>query len=830
MTSRTTKAISGKRWLSSAAAWLQNRATSLRLKLVAPIALGCLLLSIAALWAVLVLETSQARARLRQRAELVARTVNYAAETIEHERDLQRLVNSLSAEDGVSMIVVAAGTPTRVIASTRNEWIGRMLRDLPQSTVADDLAETIRTRRAHYGYHAETGEVDSTVPLLLSRPEGAFSHGAVMVHVDASTIQSEIARSAAWLGIGTVGVTIATLAGVLLLIHRVVLRPIERVARAVATNEPIDPRCMGQDELGALGEALNESRWQIAESRRELRRLAEVAERTANAVIITDAARRVEWVNPAFVRMSGYTLDEVRGRTPGEVLQCERTDPATVERIRAAVRAGGACQAKLINRSKSGTDYIIELDIQPIRDDAGRLTGFMSVQNDVTEKEAAAAALARARDEAEAANRAKSEFLANMSHEIRTPMTAILGYADLLDSGSSPEHGKEHVRTIKRNGQHLLSLINDILDISKIEAGRMTVEPTPTLLPRLLLDVESLMSVRAREKSITLSTELRTPVPAIIHTDPVRLRQILVNLVGNAIKFTETGGVRVVVGHENGTLRIDVNDTGIGIAPDQITKLFRAFAQADTTTTRRFGGTGLGLRISKCLAELMGGEVRASSEPGRGSTFSVLLPVPLAPGHAIVQPEELRVMVHRASSPSSPSPNLSNSSSSGISVANRVTSSAPKSEPANAVAKPLAGLRIFFAEDGPDNQRLVGFHLRRAGADVRMFDNGRLALEALSAGGDIDGELLVPAPCDVILTDMQMPEMDGYSLARTLRTKGWTGGIVALTAHAMAGDAEKCIAAGCDLYATKPIDAAALIAICRQAVAIGREAVPRQAA
>lgn len=400
------------------------------------------------------------------------------------------------------------------------------------------------------------------------------------------------------------------------------------------------------------------------------------------------------------------------------------------------------------------------------------------------------AELEKAREEALAASRAKSEFLANMSHEIRTPMSAILGFAELLTGEKDAVAVAEYVATIRRNGEHLLAVVNDILDISKIEAGQMKVVKAETDVPGTVLEVESLMSVRAATKGIVLRAEAETAIPRVIPTDPVRLKQILVNLVGNAVKFTEAGGVRVGVsyvtdGPSGPTVQFRVRDSGIGMTAEELRGLFQAFWQADASLTRKYGGTGLGLRISKNLANMLGGDITVHSEPGKGSVFTLTLPAQPVDAEALVRVDEFR----------------------GAPVRHRL---GPPAE-----GRPLAGLRIIVAEDGPDNQRLITHHLRRAGALVRMFDNGRAALESMTVDGRETGELRSPPDLDLVVTDMQMPEMDGYTLARLLRHRGWKGPIVALTAHAMSGDAEKCYQAGCDRFVTKPISRDHLIRVCR---------------
>ncbi|MBX3376172.1 MAG: PAS domain-containing protein [Phycisphaeraceae bacterium] len=438
---------------------------------------------------------------------------------------------------------------------------------------------------------------------------------------------------------------------------------------------------------------------------------------------------------------------------------------------------------------KDGTwAWILDAGRVTERDADGRARRAMGVHVDITSVKAAADALAEATALAESANRAKSEFLANMSHEIRTPMTAILGYADLL-SDCSEEERETYIDTIKRNSDHLLSIINDILDVSKIEAGKMTVESVPVDPALVLGDIASLMAVKARARGISFSLEHDTPLPPTIRTDPVRLRQILLNLVGNAIKFTEIGGITVRAAFEPDApagprLRLTISDTGIGMTREQVDRLFAAFQQADSSTTRRFGGSGLGLRISRSLANLLGGDISVSSQPGRGSTFTVTIAA--AP-----------ISVPSTSLPAAP----------------RTDHSISAEPPADHA--PLKGRRILLAEDGPDNQRLIAFHLRKAGATVIPCDNGLAALKALTADGSHAGPLAPPA-FDLILTDIQMPEMDGYTFARTLRDRGWTRPIIALTAHAMAGDADKCLSAGCNAYLSKPIDRVSLVERCRE--------------
>jgi len=398
-----------------------------------------------------------------------------------------------------------------------------------------------------------------------------------------------------------------------------------------------------------------------------------------------------------------------------------------------------------------------------------------------------------ARQQSESATRSKSEFLANMSHEIRTPMTAILGYAELLmDPSYNEEQCLDAVQTIQKNGEHLLTIINDILDLSKIEAGKMTVDLAKCFPHQVLAEVQAMMRIRAQEKGLRFEVQCHGPIPQTIQSDATRLRQVLINLIGNAIKFTETGSVHVTMKMEQVTidaeprLCFEVIDTGIGLTREQLCRLFKPFTQADTSTTRRFGGTGLGLTISKRFAEMLGGGITVSRLPDQGTRFVVEIATGSLEGVKMIeQPIEELVMT--------PTQNTS----SEVQAPNQTQ------------IKPLEGVRLLLAEDGMDNQRLITFHLEKAGAQVTLANNGQIAYEqAMSA-------MATGLVYDVILMDMQMPEMDGYEATTKLREQGYTRPIIALTAHAMAGDREKCLNAGCDDYATKPINKAILIATVR---------------
>lgn len=416
-------------------------------------------------------------------------------------------------------------------------------------------------------------------------------------------------------------------------------------------------------------------------------------------------------------------------------------------------------------------------------DESNKVIAMYGTAADVTESVETQLELTLAKEQAEAANQAKSDFLANMSHEIRTPMNAILGFADLMDDGElTVLERRDYLQTVKRNGNHLMNIINDILDLSKIEAGKMTIENIATNPNDTIADITSLLRHRAESKGLILEVDFRNRLPDLVLTDPVRLKQILLNLLGNAIKFTEKGSVKLLLSQEKSSdnafalLRFDVIDTGIGISDEQMNNLFKPFSQADASMTRRFGGTGLGLTLSRRFAQMLNGDITVKSKVPEGSCFTLTIKAELVHADAVKDTRD---------------------SSLALSTQAQLTS-------LDKSAGDKLSARVLLAEDGPDNKRLVMFHLKKIGLAAEHAENGKIAYEmALEQQSQDD-------PFDVILMDMQMPIMDGYAATQKLREDGYTGLIIALTAHAMQGDRERCIAAGCDEYMTKPIDRAKL--------------------
>jgi PAS domain S-box-containing protein len=390
------------------------------------------------------------------------------------------------------------------------------------------------------------------------------------------------------------------------------------------------------------------------------------------------------------------------------------------------------------------------------------------------------AALEEAKANAESANRAKSDFLANMSHEIRTPLGAVIGFSELVVSQRlSPEERADYVSAIKRNGELLSNIISDILDLSKVEAGKLTIDKQVVPLTELLTDLTTFLNLQAQERGLTLTVQSIGTVPEQVKTDALRLRQILNNVVGNAIKFTQRGGVEVTVrlqSDDPDLLVFEVKDTGRGIAADQISKLFKPFSQADASSKRKFGGTGLGLALSKRLAKILGGDlVLKESSVGVGSTFVISVRGAMP----VTKQDEQRVAASQTA--------------------------------ISAQGNQLDGVRVLLVEDAPDNRMLISRFLKIAGADVEAVENG---VEAL--------KIVAHDSFDVILMDLQMPVMDGYEATAELRRQRYIKPIIALTAHALKEERLRCLASGFDDHLGKPVDRSALIDCVSTHASLGR--------
>ncbi|MCS6944898.1 MAG: PAS domain S-box protein [Sutterellaceae bacterium] len=653
-------------------------------------------------------------------------------------------------------------------------------------------------------------------------------------------------------------------------------------------------------ELSRVAERHRAERAQRS-AERELRRLAMIASRTENNVMVVDPQGRVQWVNDAFVRHSGYTLAEVRGQYAHQLLTGADTDAAALQTMARAIADGSPCTVEqVVLYDRAGRRSVHQVEGQPLADEQGRyfqyalmslditrhvqdqaqlrereayfralfedspvpaviqdaefrivrvnaagarlfgmsaetligkdplellhpedraaavaLRGqvpwnaqgqfhferrllradgsivhariyaarivnggaapfFVSVLEDITDLKAKEQALREAKEQTEAASRAKSQFLAMMSHEIRTPLNGVLGMTELLLRTSLTEPQRRYAQAVYRSSEMLLALIDDILDFSRIEAGGLLLQSVP-FDPRVLVtELCELFAPSAHAKGLQLQRVIDEAVPAQVRGDPLRLRQILTNLLGNAIKFTERGEITVQVAAPSpGWLRFAVRDTGIGVPPERLPQLFSPFTQVDQSMARRYGGSGLGLAISKQLVELMGGSIAVDSQPGAGSVFSVDLPLPPATALALPSCTE------------------------------------PQATPGDDTA-PTVDAMVLVVEDNAVNRELAVAMLQQLGCRVQVAEDGHAALDALAQ-----------RQFDLVLMDCQMPGMDGFEALRRLRAH--RGGatppsvpVVALTANALAGDAERCHAAGFDDYLAKPFRLGQLAAVLRR--------------
>ncbi len=579
----------------------------------------------------------------------------------------------------------------------------------------------------------------------------------------------------------------------------------------------------------------------LKESENLGRKLSLVARGTDNIVIITDAEGRIDWVNRGFEQATGYSLREVRGYPPGDILQGAETSQATINLMSDAIARGEGFATEIINYRKSGEAYWVSIDCKPVFDDDGVLQNFIAIERDITEAKESAQMMLQAKEDAESLTKARTRFVANMSHEIRTPLNAILGMTGVLEDSSMSIEQRGCLDIIRSSGNALLELVNDVLDFSKLESGQLHFDAVEFQILDVFEQAVDIVVPSLREKRLSFRMYFDTNVPMTLTGDPHRIRQVLLNLLSNAIKFTKTGGIQLNVGWEGGPtgegkLQVTVSDSGLGIDPDRIEMLFDEFTQADPSTTREFGGTGLGLAICRQICEQSGGRIWAESCPGEGADFhfemrlqarenTAASSVAWTLEHANLDMSEEQVLKSLAHcmtgelkrvSEKGDTPFLTVISAAGerkvlgldslhnILTPMRVWQCMAESlgipdsvQQGRKVNKKYASLKLLIAEDVKANQIVLKTILERLGcAHIDIVDNGQQAVDAVTTG-----------EYDLVLMDVHMPVLDGLLAAENIRriTEIRQPMIVAVSADATTDARLAANEAGIDQWLPKPV-------------------------
>ncbi|MGF1834382.1 ATP-binding protein [Photobacterium sanguinicancri] len=543
----------------------------------------------------------------------------------------------------------------------------------------------------------------------------------------------------------------------------------------------------GNDEVTRVSTAFNEMSHSLAKAQETLAEkhqqqialtekvteLAQVAEHARDVIIITDADGKITWVNPAFENLTGYTLSEVVGQSPGCLLQGDSSDLETVHEMSRKIAQKEAVRVEILNYAKGGESYWVELDISPVTDSTGEIVRFIAVERDITKRRQVEEQLETALEEATRATKAKSEFLANMSHEIRTPMNAIMGFSELLLEKSMHSEQREQLELVHKSAANLVTIINDILDYSKIEAGKLSLTNECFNLKEVVESTIELCTYQAKEKNLPLVMNISSNINTAVVGDKGRLNQILLNLIGNAVKFTDSGSVSVNIDAEalvgKTRFHICVQDTGIGIPAERLPFIMEKFEQVDNSATRQYEGTGLGLAICKRLIQLFGGELTVCSEEGKGSCFSFVMTLLNQPAKSptAVNQDHYIADDHR-------------------------------------VNDVIEHKKILVAEDSYVNRLLIEKMLADTPVELVFAEDGEQAVERYREN--------LP---DLVITDISMPNKDGYEATADIRALQeinypWCP-VIALSAHAMAEEKKKSLALGMDDYLTKPVNKTDLI-------------------
>ncbi|MBK9575462.1 MAG: response regulator [Fibrobacteres bacterium] len=766
---------------------------SIRTRLLVPLAILGAALAVALFVFVFYFAYRSGHRQLDQQARMTSNIAAYASESFTKRGELQRLASALGADPEIRLVLVAAGEPLRVVASSRPGWIGSRVDSLPTDSATRESIRRCLANRSSDQIIDHVGGVHLTSTRLTfhaSGPHGpGYVSGILLIQLDASSVLDASWKSSIWMATGSALLLLLVLVGVYFLLSAHVLQPLSRLVGLIRGERTDDSSVEPSSELRSLETAWRESKASSEAALRDLENQKSALDHHA-IVSVTDTQGNILYVNDKFCAISGYTREELLGKSHNIVNSGTHTKSFFAEFWK-TIQSGRVWTGQLCNRAKDGALYWVWATVVPLLDLEGKPEKFIAIRTDITDqiaKEERLQELNRSLEsqkklalelasKAEAASIAKGEFLANMSHEIRTPMNGVIGMTNLLLREDLTPRQIDRAKIVLESAQTLLALINDILDFSKIEAGKLELVEEDFQLTELIQALDEFFSTKMEEKKITFRHQVDDEVPHSLRADRGRLRQILLNLLGNALKFTDRGEIalRIEVVEKNTQgilLKFSVTDTGIGIEPSRLDLLFSSFSQVDSSITRKYGGTGLGLAITKQLSQLMGGSVGVESTAGKGSTFW------FTARFRVANPLE------------------------GIS-----------SNPVSKVVAPeIAGLpkaRILVADDNEVNRMVCSGILEMVGWDCESVENGEEALEALRK-----------RTFDLVLLDMQMPVLDGLASARRIRAPDSEVlnpaiPILALTANAMPRDADACMDAGMNGVVTKPIDAKLLISAIR---------------
>lgn len=665
---------------------------------------------------------------------------------------VQAIITESQQSGGINYIVVADRTGKRVGSSGWNI-------DKPLPEPVKELPLFEKKNKMRY---------DVLDPLSLNnQPLGSLQYGLDLSHI----ISARRVLLTQGLSIAAVEIVLSSLMmmfiGYWLTRHLTSLTKASLLVAAGNLSPPAVPE--GTDDIGQLGAAFNAMSRAIAHRVGELSKLSTAVEHSPVSIVITDRQGKIEYVNQKFCQLTGYSSDEVIGQN-SSILKSGEHSQEYYKKMWETIQAGEDWRGEFHNRKKDGNLFWELALISPIRDNSGIITHFVAIKENIGAQKQLQEELSKAaehdklaRERAEQASRTKSDFLASMSHEIRTPLNAILGMTDLLVETEINSEQAEYLAVVRSAGETLQGLIDNILDLSKIEAGMLLFDEVLFNLPESIQQLMGMMSVRAFQKNISLTTSLTAGVPDWLVGDSFRLGQILLNLIGNAIKFTEKGTVSLKVETVSASdtkiiVRFSVTDTGIGIPADKVQTVFDVFSQADSSTTRKYGGSGLGLSISRRLIEMMGGTIGVESTPGAGSCFS-------------------------------------------FTCCFGAPSETPIAKPENTVKKnrTIRPLSILLVDDNQDNRTVLKAYFRKTEHTIEIAVNGEEAVTTIKQGD-----------FDLVLMDMEMPVMDGYTAVCLIREWEQENGrsplpIIALTANALKEDHKKSLDAGCTDHLTKPI-------------------------